>query len=425
MTEAFLYHVWKHGLFNQEHLCTSAGEPVHILKPGMSNPDEGPDFFNALIRLDGTLWAGNVEIHVRSSDWKRHGHSNNRSYENIILHVVYEEDEPVRDRDRRLIPCLSLRDRIAPALFSRYSALLASREEIPCAASLPQTDALVLHAWMDRVLVERLEWKAAQIRNALLLSKYNWEEVFYHTLARNFGFRTNSVPFELVAKSLPLSCIAKHKDNLMQVEALLFGQSGLLHPGQKGEYPRALWKEHRFLAAKFSLEPVDPGLWKLMRMRPRNFPAVRIAQFAALLHRNVQLFAAMLECSSVEEVRSLLCAEASDYWSTHYMFDKPSPESVKQLGVSSADNIVVNTLVPFLFVYGREKGLPAFSDRALDFLEALAPEKNRIIAAWSQSGVKASNALQGQALLQLSSHYCSSRRCLDCGIGSHLLRGGE
>ena len=423
MTEAFLHYVWKFGLFNRQELETTAGEPVQVIKAGELNRDAGPDFSDARIRLGETLWAGNVEIHVHSSLWEKHGHSGDKAYENVILHVVFEDDAP-QNAVNTGIPVLVLKGRLRGEAWRNYQNLQSSGFGIPCASSLDRVDVFSMDIWLHRMLVERLESKSEQIIASLKLNRNNWEETFYHFLARNFGFKVNAIPFELMAKSLPLSCIARHKGSLLQVEALVFGQAGLLSADFTEEYPRALKAEYEFLRSKFRLKEINSGLWKFLRMRPVNFPTVRLAQFAMLMHKSDHLFSVMLGCPDPGELKKLFATGASPYWDTHFLPDRPSVELSKKLGAGSLDNILVNTVSPFLFVYGMMKDMPVYKERAVELLEQLDPESNSVIRSWAQTGVHARSAFDSQALLQLRNNYCTARRCLDCSIGNKIISAG-
>lgn len=421
MTEDLLHHIWKFRLFDHKELVTQTGEPVEVLSPGVYNTDSGPDFFNARIQLAGTEWAGNVEIHINASDWKRHHHHDDKAYDNIILHVVYNDDEIIYRSDGRIIPAISLKERVSLQVLNRYEGLRTSRSRIPCGDQAAMVSAVVREAWLGRLMIERLERKSLAISDKLKQNRNNWSETFYRQLARNFGFKINSEPFELLAASLPAVLLAKHKSSLLQLEALLFGQAGMLEEYFEESYPRQLQNEYAFLRAKYKLTPIPAHLWKLMRLRPSNFPAVRISQFAALVHRSSHLFSKVTEAENAGQLQKLLNVEASEYWNTHYTFEKVSAHRVKRLGSSSVDNIIINTIAPFLFVYGKHINDERYTDKALKLLEETPGEANSIINAWSRIGMPVSNALQTQSLLQLRSEYCDRKRCLQCSIGSKLL----
>ena len=421
MTEEFLWYIWKFRLFDNNDLKTTDGESIQILKVGEYNSDAGPDFFNARIKIGTTMWAGNVEIHVNSSYWEKHFHQKDKAYNTIILHVVNEADMNLYRENGEPIPTLELKNRIPQNIFGKYLQFKSSKDWIPCEKQISSVDKFTLNHWLDRLLVERLERKSKAITDSLKQNKNNWEETFYQMLARNFGQKINSDPFELLAKSLPVSVIEKHKNNFLQIESLLFGVAGLLEKGFKDNYPNELQKEFRFLKQKFQLSSIDASLWKFMRLHPPNFPTIRISQFANLIYKSSHLFSKILEATTVAQIINLCNAETSEYWQTHYRFDKVSLKKNKKLGNTSIDTILINTIVPFLFVYGKEKGEEKFCDRALSFLEKLESENNSIIAKWKSIGINSKNSYETQALLQLKNEYCSKKKCLECSVGANLL----
>jgi len=421
MNEDFLHHLWKFRLYNSLGLKTTVGEELLILKTGQHNTDGGPDFFNSQIKIGKTKWAGNVEVHLKSSDWKKHAHDKDGAYKNVILHVVYENDEDVFSSDGNKIAALELKDRFNPKIYENYLKLIESKEWIPCQKYISNVDKITVTSWMERLLVERLESKTQSILDTLKLNRNNWEETFYQHLAKNFGFKTNGVPFESLAKSLPLNYLAKHKDHLSQIEALLFGQAGLLDKNFKDDYPNALKKEYTFLQKKYSLNPIDGSLWKFLRLRPGNFPTIRIAQFAQLIHKSSKLFSKILEQEDIDRIKSFFSVSTSDYWKSHFTFDKPSTLKEKTLGSDSAAIIIINTVVPLIFAYGKHRQSEEHEERALQILEQLSPEKNSIIDNWNSLGIKAINAANTQSLLQLKNEYCSKKKCLVCGIGSKII----
>ncbi len=422
MNEEFLHYIWKFKLFDQQNLRTINGETVEIVKSGTHNLDAGPDFFNAQLKVGDTLWAGNVEIHVNSSDWKKHLHQRDKSYNNIILHVVHHNDEQVCRASGECIPTLELKERIQEKVYQNYLNFKASNDWIPCEKQISITPSLIVNSALDRLLIERLERKSAYIINSLRLNNNNWEETFYQHLARNFGFKTNSEPFELLAKSLPSLSLAKHKSSLLQIEALLFGQAGLLEEHFKDKYLQTLQNEYVFLKHKLKLQPIDGHLWKFLRLRPVNFPTIRITQFANLVYNSTHLFSKTIETTQCSNLIKLMNVDVSDYWQTHYTFDRPSKSKTKHLGEDAVDNIIINTIVPFLFVYGKQKSEEKYVDRALQFLEQTAGEDNAIIKKWDRLKLPVKTAYSTQALLELKNEYCTHKRCLNCSIGNYLLK---
>jgi hypothetical protein len=421
MTEAFLFHAWLCRLFNNDQLQTTEGDPLRVIHPGLLNTDAGPDFMNARIRIGETLWAGNVEIHIKASDWKKHRHQHDPSYSNIILHVVFEADEPVTRPDGSNIPVLVLKDKINAEAWRNYQYLLSNKAWIPCAGRIGEVPGAIIEMQLSRMVTERLERKTQEILNDLRVTRQNWEEVFYRMMARNFGFKVNAVPFEMLARAIPETILARHKSNLLQTESLLFGAAGMLC-GPTDEYSSRLTEEFSFLKNKFSLKSIDEHLWKFLRLRPANFPTIRIAQFGSLMTKHHHLFSNVLEKNTVSELVSLLSVGVSPYWESHFLFGHPSPSKPKHLGLLSIQNIIVNTIIPFLFLYGNQKRLPQYRERAFYFLEQLPAEKNTIVSSWNDYDVKAETASQSQGLIELKNNYCDAKKCLQCSIGNNLLR---
>jgi hypothetical protein len=422
MTEEFFHHVWKFKLFDQFELYTTDNETVEIIKAGEHNFNAGPDFFNAKIKIGNTLWAGNVEVHVNSSDWKKHHHQKDRAYDNIILHIVNNADEILCRASGEKIPTIEIKNRIEEKLYHNYLNFKLANQWIPCEKQVGQVPSMILQGTIDKMAFERLEKKSDVILNSLHLNQNNWEETFYQLLARNFGFKTNAEPFELLAKSLPSKIFGKHKNSLLQIEALLFGQAGMLNKHFKEKYPRSLQNEYVFLKQKFKLASIDEHLWKFLRLRPLNFPSIRIAQFANLIYHSSHLFSKILETEDSKSMKKLLNISVSDYWETHYLFDKEAPLKTKHLGEESVNNIIINTIVPFLFVYGKHKANDLFINRAMKFLEETSAESNSIIDHWKSLGITVNNAHSSQAMLQLKNEYCSQKQCLKCNIGNYLIK---
>jgi hypothetical protein len=420
MTEDFLHFVWQFGLFDRNNLKALTGEEIDIITIGQYNSDAGPDFFNARIRINGIEWAGNVELHLRSSDWNKHGHTNDSAYNNVILHVIEEYDINIFNKSGTKIPAIKLQ--FNKLLLENYLKLYGSVNSIACSRHLPNINADTLGLFLPSLAIERLEQKTIEIKEKLKASGNNWEDVFYKTLARNFGFRINSLPFAMLADAVPLLALAKQKNNLLQIEAMFFGQSGLLPKKAEHPYIKSLQAEYAFLKSKFNLNPLQKDIWKYLRVRPVNFPTVRIAQFAALIHQSTALFSKIMEQESMESVFILFSVTASEYWNTHYSFETPSPDEPKTLGKESLQTIIINTVVPFVFLYGQEKGKEDVSDRAVRFLESLPSENNKIIRLWLDAKAKSKNAMESQALIQLYNNYCLTHKCLNCQIGTSIIR---
>ncbi len=422
MNEDFLQFVWHTRRFDQQSLSTTEGAPVQVLNSGTWNKHDGPDFLDARVKIGETLWAGHVEMHTRSSGWMRHGHQSDPAFENVILHVVFEEDEPVRLNNGSRIPCLEMKGRIPDRLWTRYLQWQHGRHWIPCQSMIGQVGALHRSMWLDRLLVERLQTKTAAVKDRLAANGNDWEETFYQFLARNFGLTANAGAFEELAMSIPQRILARHKDRLTQLEALLFGQSGLLHDAPEEEYTRRLRSEYEYLRKKYKLTPLPATRWKWGRLHPPNFPTVRLAQFARLVQQSAHLFSKILEIETQNDVEQLFCVQLDGYWQTHFTFGKPVDRGPKRLGTDTIRLLTINSIAPFLFLYGSTMGEEAYKDKALQLLEELPPEKNHIIKTWGSLDWKAANAFETQALLHLKKHYCDQRQCLHCAIGAELLK---
>ena len=425
MQEDFLHYLWRLKRFDFSDLRTTQGDAVVIHQCGEYNTHAGPDFLNARIRIGATLWAGNVEMHLRASDWRRHRHQDDAAYDNVILHVVLEEDEPVVRSNGERLPCLELRKRIPAGVAAVYRKLMHNACWIPCQPHFRRVSDLTRQLWLDRLLVERLEERTASIRRCLEHNTNDWEETFHQQLARCFGFRINAQPFEELARAIPLRLIRRHRDKLCQVEALLFGQAGFLQETLEGEYPQRLRREYLHLSRKYDLSPMPVSVWKFLRLRPANFPTLRIAQFCTLLCQSEHLFGKMLAARDVAEIENMFEVRLSNYWKEHFLFGKASPRRKKALGRPAIHHIIINAIAPFLFLYGSERKESGYQDRALSLLEALPPEDNREIRHWRELGMVPESAYESQALLQLKKRYCQERGCLRCAIGHAILSGGD
>jgi hypothetical protein len=420
--EDLLQFIWEQRLFDQHALRTTDGLPVEVLKPGCIQGNSGPDLDGAQVRIDGQLWVGTVEVHLRSSAWNAHGHQYDPAYENVVLHVVHSHDAEVRTLRGTTLPTVELRHRISTDSIALHLELMRSQATIPCAKLLPKADALRSSAWLERVLIERLERKTADVEALCQQLDKDPAATLYHMLARAFGLKVNAEPFGMLAHALPLKVLLKYRDDAMRTEALLFGQAGLLQVDFVDDYPRLLQQEHALLARMHGLRPAPVAAWKFGRMRPVNFPTIRIAQLAQLLMRCDGTFSDLLEEDDVHTIRQRLEVQASDYWDTHYQFDKASTTQPKRLGRSGTDHLIINALVPALFALGGLHGRSAWQDRALHLLEQLPAEKNGLLDSWAELGMAADNAARGQALIELKNNYCTPRRCLSCGIGNQLYR---
>lgn len=420
MPEEFLQYIWENRLYIP-NLKTDDGKKLEILNPGKRNSDSGPDFFNARIKIDDTIWAGNIEIHKKASDWQKHKHQTDKAYDNVILHVVETNDNQVTRNNGEAIPTLILD--YPEQLQINYQALLDAESWIACQNQFHKVDPIVLQLGFNRLMIERLENKTEEILSRLQQNNNDWNETFYQMLARIFGFKVNAVPFELLAKSVPVQILAKHKNNLFQLEALLFGNSGLLNNQLLGDdYYIKLREEYSFLYKKYKLQAIESHLWKFMRLRPVNFPTVRISQLAALIHQSNALFSKIIELEKLTELKQLLKVKASEYWDTHYNFNKISKKTApKEFGETSANILIINVVIPFLFVYGEKQNKYHLKNRALNFLEQIPAENNSIINKWHELGIQAHSAFESQALLQLKNCYCETKKCLNCQIGVKLV----
>lgn len=421
MTEDFLHFNWKFRLQGHKYHSTD-GEEIRIIRCGEHNMDSGPDFKNARVKIGETEWAGNVEIHVRSSDWLRHHHQKDPAYDNVILHVVYENDLTIRRNSGEIIPVLELKNLLPPGAYETYNYFLNNHLWIPCALRLHEAREMAVSDWLTALSVERLERKAGEIMNLLSYTGNDWNQAFFEAFASTLGFKINKQPFELLARQTPLLLLEKHKDDLFQVEAMLFGQAGLLDGKYRGEYPLKLRKEYVHLRNKFNLKAIPGHTWKFMRLRPNNFPTIRIAQLAMLIHKRSFFFSEIVENPDYHHLLDFFSVGVSDYWLKHYYFDRPSKSLSKTISLSTVDLVMINIVIPFLFVYGKIRNQPDLQEKALSLLESIPPEANSIIRKFVEFGLKPETAGQSQALLELKSNYCDRKKCLECRVGLDLIK---
>ena len=406
--EKLLQYVWRHKLFPLGDLTTTDGFPLEVIDPGQQNTDAGPDFFNAKIKINGTLWVGNVEVHLKSSFWYSHHHHTDKNYNNVVLHVAEIIDTDVQTEAGDYLPQLCLT--IPPALKENYTELLNADRYPPCYKIIPNLSNLMVHSWMSVLQTERLEEKTQRIINIVNRCAGDWEKAYFVTVCRNFGFGINAEAFEQYAINFPLNEVAHHKDDIFQVEAFFLGQSGLL--GRlSGDYVERLKTEYTYLRHKFSVEPEPPEIWKFLRLRPNNFPYIRISQLANLYFEGKMGLSQLLDCQTLKDVKKLYTTHAS-----------PLFNNEKKLSASSAEILIINTAVPMLFAYGRHVGKSEFCDRAFTFLEQLKGENNHILTVWQECGLNVSTAGDSQALIQLKKEYCDKRDCLRCRIGYEFLK---
>ncbi|MFZ1371343.1 MAG: DUF2851 family protein [Ferruginibacter sp.] len=417
MTERLLQYIWQFRYFNFNDLRTEEGELLQVIHPGTLNTNQGPDFIDAKIKIADTTWAGSIELHTHTSHWNDHKHSGDKNYKNVILHVVWKNDVQLHLPFSTLV----LEDKVPKLLLHKYDELMNSGSFIPCEKNIHGVNSLTWQSLKERMLVDRLENKTKNIFDLLQKNKNHWEEICWWQLAKNFGIKLNAAAFENVARSIPITVLAKNRGQIHQAEALLFGQAGLLDADLTGDYPKLLQREYLFLKKKYGLKKVEAGMI-FLRMRPSNFPTVRLAQLAMLLHKSHQLFSKIKESPDVKTIRDLLQVTANDYWHYHYVFDVTSAFKKKKLGEQMIDNILINTVVPVLFAYGHYHNENVYKDKALQWMEQIKAEKNAITTGFAALQVNNKTAFDSQALIQLKNEYCNKKRCLDCSIGNKLIR---
>ncbi|MCC7466370.1 MAG: DUF2851 family protein [Saprospiraceae bacterium] len=422
MQENFLHYLWRTRRFDHRDLHTTTGQSLQIHYPGEYNTNAGPDFFNARLSIDGVLWAGNVEIHLQSSEWLAHKHQFDPAYDSVILHVVHSEDQPVLRPDGSLIPCFEMSGRIPDGILSRYRQLESANSWIPCEFAFQDAPEIVKAQWLDRLMIERLEEKTAMLSGVLQRCEQHWEEALYQTIAACFGLKINVQPFESLAAGLPLRILQRHRNHPLQLEALVFGQAGFLSAQFRDAWPLSLQREYHHLANKYSLMPLDVQQWKFFRLRPTGFPTIRLAQFSSFLQQAEHLLSQLLAAQTVEEMAQYFKVTPSEYWLDHYLFERPASKLLKSTSQSFVDLILINAVAPFLFYYGRAKGLEKPQHQAFRLLEQLAPEKNTMLQGWKNLGCNPQNAFQTQSLIQLKNRYCKERRCMECAIGNAILK---
>lgn len=421
MTEKLLQFIWKHRYFNQQGLELITGEPVTIEYPGEENSNQGPDFINARIRISGNYWIGSVELHLYSSGWLKHSHTEDDNYRNVMLHVVWKQD---RLDIKRNIPQLELCNRVSRLMLETYAGWMDKPHFIPCELSASKTESKKWENWESRLLIMRLNRKMYQILDSLRSNKYHWEEQLWWMIAANFGNPANTAAFEVIARSIPFSLIAKHRQQFIQLEALFMGQANLLETDFRDPYPVMLKKEYIFLKKKYGLkknyEPVH-----FLRMRPGNFPCIRLSQLASFYSESISLFNWVLESGSILLLRKKLMIPANDYWHHHYVFEKLSPFREKMIGIEMCNNIIINSIIPLLYTYGKIIPDPFILNKAVSWLEQIPAEHNRVIEGWKRTGISVKKASGSQALTELKKQFCDQRRCLECEIGKQILHPVE
>lgn len=412
MQENFLHY-----LFEQKLIKNTEFE---IISSGQKNLDAGPDFFNAKIKIDDTIWAGNVEIHINASDWIKHKHNKDKAYDNIILHLVFNNDVELFSTHGTLIPTFKIL--FDQQLLENYEALLSSKTWVHCQEKLFKVDLFTKINYTESLAIERLERKSLYFEQLLAFNQNDWENAFFQAIAKGFGSRLNQVAFELLAKSLPLKILLKHKTSLRQIEALLFGQAGFLNQGiVEDNYFNDLKKEYLFLQKKYNLEPIRFELWKFSKIRPYNFPSIKIALFSQYLYQNQAYLSSISECKSIQEVQDIFNVKASSYWDNHYNFGKKSKALNKSMSAHSIEHLLINTIIPFLFMYTSKMQLSHLQEQYLEWLMQITAEKNNITKEWEKLGFENKNALQSQGLIELKNEKCSKHQCIDCRIGHQIL----
>lgn len=421
MNERLLQFIWQFQYFNKNDLETVDGSVLTIIHPGIFNHNQGPDFSAAKIKLNNTTWVGNVEIHNEASQWHAHHHTNDPNYSNIILHVVWRNDKEIVAANKQLIPTLELQPLVSKLMLQQYEQLMNTKGFVACENHLPVLPEVGWIAWKERLAVKRLQRKATLILDNLQQANNHWEEVFWWQIAKNFGAKVNAAAFEHMAKTISANLLAKHKNQINQLEALLLGQANLLNGDYSEDYPKLLQREYKFLSKKYHLNSVNRAP-DFLRMRPANFPTIRLAQLAMLVHNSSHLLSKILEQNNINDLRKLLDITANDYWHYHYRLDEPGNYKPKKVGQLMTDNIIINTIVPVLFAYGVYHGMQHWKDRSLQYLSQLSPEKNSITNAWKKYAMQNENALDSQALIELKNNYCDQKYCLQCAVGTKLLR---
>ena len=419
MKEEFLWYLWSKKLINQP-IKTTEGEPLQIIESGKLNTDAGPDFFNAKIKIGSTIWVGNVEIHVKASDWHKHGHHYDRKYNNIILHLVYENDSHITNSNGKLIPTVEVRNQFDNNIYLRYSDFSKSQWWIPCANLIGQIEKSVQTSWLNEIIVHKIRYKADKIRKTLVLNNYDWNQTLYTILAIGFGFHVNATGFESLAKSLPYNTIMENRNDLVKLEALLFGQAGLLN-GVRDDYPVMLLSKYQKMKKEYLLECIDSKLWNFLRLRPPNFPTIRIAQFAALLHQERDLHTRLVRIKEKKEIFDFFNLHCSDYWKSHYLFDKESKKRSIKLGKEAVISLAINIIVPLKYLHGRLHSQDDCMADPIGILKSLPPEKNKIVRKYQELGLEPTNAMESQALLFLKNNFCDHKKCLECKIGQYLI----
>lgn len=418
--EYFLHYIWKTKQIDIRNLMTTDGKKIEILHFGHHNEDSGPDFLNAIVKIEDTVWAGNVEIHVLSSDWEKHNHHRDDAYHNVILHVVYYHDKNI-PQIKYPVPCLELQNKIPKILIQRFENLLKSKKWIPCGDLISSIEKEVFDIWKHGLIVEKLQQKEPHLRSLLQKFTFDWETCFYILLARYFGGKVNDSPFESLANRIPIEIIRKNISDSLAIQAIFFGQAGMLELPLEDQYYLTLKEMYSFLKQKYNLQPMKNVVWKYSKLRPLNFPTVRIAQFTSLKNLGSSMFSSLMEVSTIEEMYTILQAKPDDYWNTHYRFGPSSPYINKNIKHDFMNILIINAFLPLAFIFAELYGMNEKKEWIFTILENIHPEKNKIISQWHNLDKTAHSALDSQALLHLYNHYCQNNQCLSCKIGHKIL----
>ena len=421
MKEDFIHYIWKYKKFNFTNLKTSNGDDLTILNSGDYLQKEGPDFFNAQIVITTQKWAGNIEIHIKSSDWYLHHHERDVNYNNVILHVVWVNDAPIYRKDNTEIPVLEIKNYVSPDIQHIYMELSAQKSWIYCENQIKDIDSFVFCNWQERLFLDRLEEKALPIQELLNETQQDWEAVLFCLLAKNFGLNTNGEAFYKIAKSITFSLIQKEALDVIYLEALLFGQANLIPDNVEDVYPKELKSWYDYMALKYKMNKPALENIQFFQHRPDNFPTIRLAQLAMLYHLQRNLFSKIIAAKSLTELHPLFELQVNGYWKTHYNFDKPSPKKDKSLSKEFINLLIINTIAPIKFAFAQSQGKES-AEILIDLLASIPAEKNNIIEKFSIFGIKSKNSFQTQALLQLKNKYCNTKKCLHCAIGLDLLK---
>jgi uncharacterized protein DUF2851 len=424
MNESFLHYIWQYQYFNKKELRTPNFEEVSIISKGEYNLDAGPDFKYSKISINGIEWNGHIEIHVKSSEWVLHKHHLDPAYDNVILHVVWKDNRPALRTDGSRIATIELGDRIAKSLVNRSSGLLFNINTIACENSIKPVGLRLKNNMIDRAFLIRLEKSAERIIKNYEFLKYDWNETAYQLLAGNFGFRINTEPFKRLSQLLPFKILMKHSSDLFQIEALLFGVAGILNQNRcKDQYFLLLKKEYKFLKHKYELtKQVSPTQWRYLRLRPANFPVIRIAQFAALWYNRPQLFSKFINIGTEDKLNSILHVKQSDYWQNHYKFGTVTRKPIPGMGKTSMENIIINSIAPLIYAYGIQNDRSEYLKKSTDLFSSTNAETNRLVNKWKKLGMKAKNARQSQGLYSLYQIFCKPKKCLQCAIGISIFK---